>query len=137
MSEVKRFHKKEAARILVELRNKTEDERLMDYRRQLLNTDNNTSGNQNSRDVQERLEQACWQWPYVYPNLPSPPYNTIPIGYPTWPPSPQYWFPIPNTTSLMPETTTSQYIQPQAFPGMEYQANLPWAMLPHPQGKKY
>ena len=39
MSDVKRFHKKEAAIILVELRNKTEDERLMDCRRQLLTKD--------------------------------------------------------------------------------------------------
>jgi hypothetical protein len=129
MSKLKRFHKKEAARILVELRSKTEDERLMDYRRQLLNKDDNMAGNQNTRELQERVEQACWPWPY--PNLPLPPYNTIPIGYPTWPPSPQYWY--PNSTSYMPETATNPYMP--GFSGMEYPANFPWPMLPHQQGK--
>ena len=136
MSEVRRFHRKEAARILIELRNKTEDERLMDYRRQLLNKDNNNmDGNQMPRGFQERLEQACWPWPY--PNVALPPYNTIPIGYPTWPPNPHYWF--PNSTSYMPETTANAYMPGQAFPSMEYQpnfSNFPWPMLPPQPGKK-
>ena len=133
MSEVKRFHKKEAAKILVELRNKTEDERLMDYRRQLLNKDNNMDANQ--REFQERLEQACWPWPY--PNMTLPPYNTIPIGYPTWPPNPPFWF--PNSPSYMPETATAPYMPTQAFPGMDYHSvnNFPWPMFPHQPGKKY
>ena len=121
MSEVKHFHKKEAARILVELRNKTEDERLIDCRRQLLTKDNNMDGNQNSREFQERLEQACWPCQWRYPNLPLPPYHTIPIGYPTLPP----------------EISTNPY---KAQFTAEYQANfsswpMAMAMLPQQEGK--
>ena len=129
MSEVKHFHKKEAARILVELRNKTEDERLMDCRRQLLTKDNNMDGNQNSREFQERLEQACWPCQWRYPNLPLPPYHTIPIGYPTLPPDLQYSTPYP------PEISTNPY---KAQFTAEYQANFsswPMAMLPQQEGK--
>ncbi|XP_028404193.1 iroquois-class homeodomain protein irx-4-B-like isoform X2 [Dendronephthya gigantea] len=135
MSEVKRFHRKEAAKILVELRSKTYDGKLMDYRRQLLNHDNNTG--QNSRDLQDRSGQASqWQWPY--PNMSSvafPPYNTIPIGYP-WPPNTQYWF--PNSTPYVPDGVANPFLQGQSFPGLEYQAvNFPWPMTPHQQGQSH
>lgn len=133
MSRLKRFHKKEAARILIELRNKTEDEQLMDFRRQLLSKDDNMDENLNSREFQERLEQPCWPCPY--PNLPIPPYNTLPIAYPGWPPNPQYWF--PNSTAYMPDTPLNPYsMQGQAFPGMEYR-NYPWPMFAHQQGKSH
>ena len=131
MSKVKRFHKKEAARILVELQDKTEDKRLMDYRRHLLNNDNNMGGNQNSRPFQERLEQACWSLPYQYTNLPLLQYDTIPIGYPSYPPSPHFWF--PNLTSHMPHTAINPYIQ--SFSGIENPANIPGPTSPPQQGK--
>ena len=133
MSEVKRFHKKEAAKILVQLRSKTYDEKLMDYRRQLLNHDKNTDRGQNSRDLQGRPGQAIWQWPYPnMSNVAFPAYNTIPIGYP-WPPNPQYWF--SNSTSYVPDAVANPFLQGQTFPGLEYQAiNFPWPMTPHQQG---
>ena len=130
MSKVKRFHKKEAARILVELQSKTEDERLMDYRRQLI--DNSKPDRQQQAcwptTSMDRQQQACWPWSPNYFSL--PPYNTVPIGYPTW-------LSTPNWTSYMPDTATNPYMQ--GFSGMEYPANLPWpiTMLPHQQGKKF
>jgi hypothetical protein len=95
-------------------------------------------GNQNSREFQERMEQACWPcpWPYSYSNLVLPPYHTVPIGYPTWPHNPQYRF--SNSTAYLPEISTNQYIQAQLM--AEYQANnfRSWAMamgmLPQQQG---
>ena len=131
MSKVKRFHKKEAARRLVELQRQTEDERLMDYRRQLI--DNNKPEREQQQACwptasMDRQQQACWPWGPNYFSL--PPYNTVPIGYPTW-------LSTPNWTSYMPDTATNPYMQ--GFSGMEYPTNLPWpiTMLPHQQGKNF
>ena len=130
MSKVKRFHKKEAARILVELQSKTEDERLMDSRGQLIDNSKPDRRQQARwpRAGMDRQQQACWSWGPNYFSL--PPYNTVPIGYPTW-------LSNPNWTSYMPDTATNSYMQ--GFSGMEYPANLPWpiTMLPHQQGKNF
>lgn len=92
------------------------------------------SSDASQRDSQESPEQTGWPWPY--PNMTLPPYNTIPIGYPTWPPNPPFWF--PNSPSYIPETA-APCMPTQAYPGMDYvpvaMHNLPWPMWPHQPGK--
>lgn len=122
MSGVKHFHKKEAARILIELRNKTEDVKLMDYRRQLLQNDGGEDESFN--EFQDRLEQNLWPW--AYPTPPFPPYNpnVVPFGYP-YVSNPPLWFPSAGCV----EPSPARYNLTQPFQAADFQHNLPWPQL--------
>lgn len=131
-------YKKEAAEILIDLQKNKEDERLMSCRRLLLNQ-NAMDDNDFPRDFRERLEQACWPWPYPNYTVPPAPYNSVPIGYPTWAPH-SHWFLNGPASSYFHEPAFHPYMQHHALPGMsDYHGSYPWHFFPHQPGmpRKY
>ena len=112
-------------------RPKTEDVRLMDYRRQLLQNDDSSQRdeNLNFNEFQDRLEQSLWPWAYPSPALAPYNPNVMPFGYPCVP-NPPLW--IPSTCI---EPSPIRYSLAPSFQGLDFQHNLPWQQLPQHQGK--